>query len=159
MIQFRTGPHMGIPYEQARACGLSSALKGREAYEKYADSVKPSTPSERLLRAVKPVVFDLETFPPMPGHWGANAIHSLDAAMLNSWKGARPMRAEDTLQFYGVRVGKGKSVAAQYWQALCEGFDVEAFDAGLFSLLAYGTTRVAHPHTSVLKPARKEKPE
>jgi len=49
MIQFRTGPHMGIPYQEARALGLSSALKGPEFYEQYVSTVKVTTPSERLL--------------------------------------------------------------------------------------------------------------
>lgn len=50
---FRTGPHMGIPYEQALAAGLSSAQKGREAYAMYLTTHKTSTPSERILRGHK----------------------------------------------------------------------------------------------------------
>lgn len=48
--QFRTGPHMGIPYEQALAIGLSSALKGRKAYDQFVARCTVSTPSQRLLR-------------------------------------------------------------------------------------------------------------
>lgn len=54
MIQFRTGPHMGIPYQEARALGLSSALKGPEFYAQYVAMVQVTTPSERLMRSVMP---------------------------------------------------------------------------------------------------------
>lgn len=81
MIQFRTGPHMGIPYQEARSLGLSSALKGPEFYEQYAGSVRVTTPSERLMRAVmpdykanrpRPTVTLSGLFPAtqLPDHWG-----------------------------------------------------------------------------------------
>lgn len=57
--QFRTGPHMGIPYEQALALGLSSALKGREAYDQFVSRCKVSTPSQRLLHR-EPFKWDSE---------------------------------------------------------------------------------------------------
>ncbi|ATN92947.1 hypothetical protein HOT36_gp17 [Ralstonia phage RPSC1] len=182
---------MGIPYEQARAAGLTSAAKGREAYEKYASSVNPTTPSQRLLGSTPPTwdgchselpyehtasrsikalaeaalaILDIPVrHAPDPfneavayalvhGFTAANVVHSMDAAMLNSWKTNRPMRAGDTLKVYGER-GQGKSVAAVYWRAMCDGMDTDLKSKEYFAALATAY------HTSVLKPCRKEKPE
>lgn len=96
MIKFRTGPHMGIPYQEARALGLSSALQGPEFYEQYAARVNPSTPSERLLRAVlpaykanRPTVTLSGLFPAnqLPDQWGqGDYIVGLMKACAESFK-------------------------------------------------------------------------
>jgi len=104
MIQFRTGPHMGIPYDQARALGLSSALKGPEFYEQYVYSVHTSTPSERIMRAVMPdykanrprptvTLAGISPESPLPPNWGdRDYIVGLLKACAESFKAPKEWR-------------------------------------------------------------------
>jgi len=132
MIQFRTGPHMGIPYQEARALGLSSALKGPEFYEQYVASVKTSTPSERLLRGLD--------------------FSGLEERMFKAYKANRPTvtlkgHRADFLIVDEIDSGRARECPM--------GYIMKAF-AESFKLPKEWTQPVPF---DVLKPARTEKPE
>lgn len=114
-MKFRTGPHLGIPYEVALGLGLSSALKGRSYYDTLTHTLVVTTPSERLL-----------------GHQ-ADVLVTDDCATPHTGRCCQP-----ALPIASVPSG--------------DPWDVIAAMRFCISLLAA-------PHTSILKPARKEKPE
>lgn len=125
-IKFRTGPHMGIPYQEARALGLSSALKGPEFYENYKGTIKVTTPSQRMLKALE--------FPKGLGMYKANrpTLTLRKEIMLEMERVAAPQCSTDYIMGLLKACAESFKLPREWTQAL--------------------------PFT-VLKPARKEKPE
>lgn len=128
MIQFRTGPHMGIPYQEARALGLSSALKGPEFYEQYVSKVQTSTPSERLLMGLD--------------------FSGLEDRMHRAYKANRP---HVPFKWPNEETRKGAMVA------FYGGHVAPAVQEFIAQFMLTG--KAISVHTTILKPARKEKPE